>query len=296
MTTERRSLRSGHAHRLWSRLWATLTGRPRWQRIAATAVSLWWLLWLADRFGPSAVKHTPIGVLHGLLGWAGVHGPTGLDAVMAWLRDPGHRGFLTASAWLAGVCWAAASERTVLPTLLGWTVVLTASEGLGYDAVAPRAAGGFLAVVAVLLVLSWPLRRARVIRRARLLPTDVLLGAGKAAALCVLFIGYAAVRAVSLVCAPYLTRPPKPDSRRPVLAARPQPTPSIPEPARPLDDLPATHNPVGPTRLGATRVEGGVAGGAERSPGALSVDRAVSASERPVQDGGILGTKEYGQQ
>lgn len=253
MTTERGWHASWHTQRRWSRLWAAVRELPWWQRLAAVAVSLWWLLWVTDRFGPRAANRTPLGVLHWLVAWAGFRPPTELDVVIDWLHDPRHHGFLAVAAWVAGVCWAAASERTIVPSVLGWTVVLTASEGLGYDAAAARAGGGFALLVAVLLLLSLPLRRATVIRRARLLPMDVLLGAGKAAGLCVLVVGFAVIRAVSLICAPYLTVPPRLDTRRPVLAAQPDPaqsdpaqpdpaqsagSPDIPAPAAPMDDTP----------------------------------------------------------
>lgn len=234
MATERGLWASWHTQRLWSRLWLAAVGRPWWQRLAATAVSLWWLLWVADRFGPGAVRRTPLGVVHSLITWTGVHGPTRLDGVIDWLHAPVHRGFLAAAAWLAGACWAAARELTIAPAVLGWVVVLTASEGLGYDAAAARAGGGFAVVVLILLALSLPLRKRTVVRRARLLPMDVLLGAGKAAALCVLVVGFAVIRAVGLVCAPYLPLPSSPAQ---------VPDGAVPEPAPPADEVAARNTP-----------------------------------------------------
>jgi hypothetical protein len=207
----RRRLESWRGEYRWSRLWAVATSRPLWQRTLAAAVSCWWLLWLFDQFRPHGSRATPLGVLRDVLLGLGARGPTWLDFASVWLREPDHRALLTASAWLAGVLWAAGNQRTLLPTLLGWVMVLVSSEALTYDGAAQRALFGFLSVVLVFLVLSVPRRGRMVDRHFRLLPKDVLLAGGKAAALCVLVASYAAIRVVSLVCAPYLTTPPRRD-------------------------------------------------------------------------------------
>jgi hypothetical protein len=202
----------GGRRRELARLWQVAVGRPRWQLWVAAFVSLWTLCWI---FGQLAVHaSSPLDVLRGGLGWADV--PTGwLDVVTDWLRAERRRPLLALVAVAGGLLWASTTERNQLPALLGWLAVMLAAEGIGYADAVDRALLSLAAFIALLLVvalmikLASPGRRAFVLRRIVLMPRDVLHAGVTAATLSavvpLLAPGFVLVR----LCRPYVTRPPR---------------------------------------------------------------------------------------
>ncbi|GGM61140.1 hypothetical protein GCM10012275_35260 [Longimycelium tulufanense] len=191
----------------WVELVQRVLGAPRWQRVFCALLSVVWLCWLVDQFRGG---RSPLGLVRAGLVWADA--PTAwLDAVRGWLAAP-HRGTVVGiAAWTGGALWAIAHRRAVLPAALGWLVVLTVADALGYPGASSRAVLAFVVVVGLLLLLSVPWRRRPVVRRARLLPRDVFLAAGRAAAIVVLIPLSAPLLALTTLSGPYLTRPPQPD-------------------------------------------------------------------------------------
>ncbi|HEY8372161.1 MAG TPA: hypothetical protein VIL00_05405, partial [Pseudonocardiaceae bacterium] len=204
----------------WLDLWRGLRGASRRRLWLVAAVSTWWWVWLIDQVGPGAGHRGPLGVPRAVLVWTGVDAPTPLDPVLAWLHDPAYRQVGAWLAWGAGLAWAAGNRRGPLPTVAGWAAVLLAAESLGYSSATGRAAGCFALVVAVLFLASLPLRRRPVDRRKRLLPGDVLRTGTRAAALVVLVPLALPILAVTGVCRPYLTVPPRPAREQRVPAPR----------------------------------------------------------------------------
>ncbi|SHF41437.1 hypothetical protein [Streptoalloteichus hindustanus] len=189
----------------WIELARDARSAPRWQLAVAGLLSVLWLCWLVDQAGDA---RSPLGVLRAGLTWADLPGAW-LDGTRAWLAAPHRRTVVGVAAWAAGVLWAATARRRVLPAVVGWVLLLTVADALGYQAAARSAGLGFAVVVGVLLALSVPLRRRPVVRRARLLPRDVFVAGARAAALTVLVPLSAPLLVVAAVCHPYLTRPPR---------------------------------------------------------------------------------------
>jgi hypothetical protein len=197
----------GGRRRELARLWQVAVRRPRWQRWAAAAISLWTLCWILGQLADGG--RSPLDVLRVALGWADV--PTGwLDAATGWLRAGHRHGLLCALAIGGGLLWSSTTERSQLPALLGWLTVMAAAEGIGYTGAVDRALLALAAFIAVLFVVSLPGRRAFVSRRIVLMPKDVLRAGVTAATLSAVVPLLAPGLVLVRLCGPYVTRPPRP--------------------------------------------------------------------------------------
>ncbi|MBP2334321.1 hypothetical protein JOF41_000499 [Saccharothrix coeruleofusca] len=182
------------------RLCRCAVARPRWQLVAAVAVSLWSAAWV---LGQVRGAPSPLDVLRAPVAWAGA--PTGwLEAASAWCE--GRTSFL---AVVGGLLWAMTTERQQLSALLGWVAVMLAAESTGYGAV-HRALLALACLLVVLGVASIPGRRAFVVDRVALIPRDVLRAGSTALALSAVVPLVAPGLAVAALLRPYVTRPPRP--------------------------------------------------------------------------------------
>ncbi|MCO1577747.1 hypothetical protein M8C13_18485 [Crossiella sp. SN42] len=223
----------------WSRwrelpgAWASAVSRPRWQLVVAFPISVWVLVWVGAQFNTTGAVFTPLDVPRAVLSRFGQGAAGWLDVVGGWLRDPAHAGLLTATAWAAGLLWAATTERTLLPALAGWLLVMAAAEGLGYQPAISRAVLVLAGFIALLALCALPNRGKLVDRRARLLPVDVLTAGAVAAALSGMVPLLAPGLAVTRLLRPYLTKPARPDPSRPVIPAARPPVEAITPPKVP---------------------------------------------------------------
>jgi hypothetical protein len=193
--------------------------RPRWQLAVAVVVSAWSLAWI---LGQVTATPSPLDVLRGPIGWAGI--PTGwLDAASEWTRA---RDELAVLAIVAGLLWAVTTERGQLPASTGWLAVLVAAEAIGYAAAVHRALLTLAAVIVVFALLSLPTRRTFVVDRITLLPKDVLRTGATAIALSAVVPLIAPGLLAAGLMRPYVTRPPRPDPTRPRVP-QPREAPSI---------------------------------------------------------------------
>ncbi|MCP2256678.1 hypothetical protein LX15_000361 [Streptoalloteichus tenebrarius] len=200
----------------WVELARAGRAAPRWQLVVAGVVSALWSCWMIDQVGAG---RSPLGVLRAGLVWADLPADW-LDQARAWLAAPHRRPVVDAAAWAVGGLWAATHRRRVLPAVVGWLVLLTVADALGYAVAARHAGFGFAVVVGVLLLLSVPLRRRPMGRGVRLYPKDVFVAAARAAALTILVPLSAPLLVVAALCDPYLTVPPR---RLPVRLPLPRP-------------------------------------------------------------------------
>ena len=184
----------------------SVASRPRWQLIAAMIISTWTLAWILSQI---AAETTPLGVIRNLLRWVGASTPDWLDKATDWCRHPMRRGFLMAMALLVGPVWAATTERSQLPALLGWLMVMAAGEGLGYRPAVHRAVLALAVFITVLFVWALPNRRRMVDRQMLLLPKDVLRAGTTAAALSAIIPILTPVVILVRILQPYLTQPPE---------------------------------------------------------------------------------------
>lgn len=172
-------------------------------------MSLWTAGWILGQIGPPETRLSPLGVPGEVLAFFGLDVAQAVQTAGDFLAEPERRTVLLLCAWGAGVLWAATTERSQFPALLGWSSVMIAAEGLGYHEAVYRAILGMVGLIALLFLCSLPLRRVPVCRRARLLPRDVLSTGFTAAALSAVVPLLAVGLLVTRVCSPYLTRPPQ---------------------------------------------------------------------------------------
>jgi hypothetical protein len=191
-----------------ARLCRCAVERPRWQLVLAVLVSAWTLSWiLAQIAGPVS----PLDVLREAVEWAGLPAG-GLDAAGEWAgRRP--RLFAVLAA-LAGLCWAATTERAQLPALTGWLALLAAGESIGYRNAVHGALIAMAVFLAAVAVLSLSGRRAFVVDRTALVPKDVLRAGATAVTLSAIVPLIAPGLLLVRLFRPYVTRPPRPDPTR----------------------------------------------------------------------------------
>ena len=199
------------------RLWRCVTERPGWELGLAVVVSMWTFTWILAQAPPT--RPSPLDVLSGAVGWAGI--PTGwLEAAGDWFTHGDRRGVLFGVAVIAGLLWAATTERAQWPALAGWLAVLAAAEGLGYQPAVNLAVLALAAFVVALALVALPGKASFALDRIVLVPRDVLRAGATAAALAAMVPLLAPGLLMVRLLQPYVTRPPRqasPAARRPAL-------------------------------------------------------------------------------
>jgi hypothetical protein len=208
------------------RLWRCVTERPGWELGLAVVVSMWTFAWILAQAQPD--RPSPLDVLAGAVEWAGI--PAGwLTAAGDWFTHGARRGVLFGVAVIAGLLWAATTERAQWPALAGWFAVLAAAEGLGYQSAVNLAVFSLAAFVGVLALVALPGKASFALDRVVLVPRDVLRAGATAAALAAMVPLLAPGLLLVRLFQPYVTRPPRPASHTARRPALPRPRTDSPE-------------------------------------------------------------------
>lgn len=186
-----------------ARLGQVALRRSGWQRAAALAISLWTFCWIGGQFTSSSGP-TALGVLARLGSRLRLEGGQWAERLaLAWY------GGAIVLPVLAGVLWAATTERGQAPALFGWVAVMLGAERFGYQPAFVLALATLVSLIGVLWLAALT-TDGFVDRRPRLVAPDVLRAGVVAAALSAVVPLLLPLQLVSWLGRAYLTQPPTP--------------------------------------------------------------------------------------
>jgi hypothetical protein len=198
------------------RLWRCVIDRPKWELVLAMVTSTWTMAWIVGQAHPS--RPSPLDLIADVMTWAGI--PIDwLTATSAWFDRDARHGVLIGVAVVAGLLWAATTERAQRPALAGWLAVLFAAEGLGYYPAVYLAVLTMIGFVVLLALLALPGKTPFAIDRIVLVPRDVVRAGATAAALAAMVPLLTPIMLLTRLLRPYVTRPPTRVERSPLAPA-----------------------------------------------------------------------------